>query len=117
MSETSFDDQAYEKEMNTISEMFPTAKFSICVSLDELNEVLSTEEHIVITCDHSCYCHDHNPRNNEYFVVRKAGNHITCKDAISAMILGGYDPKDCNHHFLEGFCKGNGIQFDACFGS
>jgi hypothetical protein len=116
MSESSYDAEAHEREMDTIHEMFPTAPFSVCIPLREFDNVLSTEEHIVIKCCHTCYCYDHNPRGNEYIVIKANGHNITVKDAIKALVDSGYDPA-CNHAFLEGFDKENGIQFEAAFGS
>lgn len=113
-----FDDEAYERNERIISAMFPRVKFSVCIDLEELDEVLSNEAQIVIKCSHNCYCYDRCPRPNDYIVVRGNGRPITVKDAIKRMEEEGYD-SDCNHQFLEGFWKRkpDSIEFEAWFGS
>jgi hypothetical protein len=109
---------SWEEEHAILHKTFPKAKFCVCLSLKELEHVLSTEPEIVLKCSHNCYCYDKHPRPSDYFFVKRKGNSILVKDAIQALQDAKYDPM-CNHTFLEGFekTKDSDIQFSVFFGS
>ena len=92
--------------------------FSNCISKEEQQEILSTNETIILRITHTCYCYDHNPRRPFFITVRKSPekSHITVRDAIDGIINSGYEA-DCNHSFLEGFDKISDVQFEPFFGS
>jgi hypothetical protein len=114
--EEEYDEEEDEREIKLIEEMFPDAKFTICIDSKELDDVISNKDTIVIMEKHTCYCYDDNPRNNDYIIVKNKGNGITNKDMINAMIENNYDPK-CNHRFLEMFSKVNDVTYEVWFGS
>lgn len=115
MSESSFDSKEYEEEMRIIDEMFPNCLFSICIDLDEMDDVISEEPQIIIQ-HNPCRGYCEMSGNREYIYVKNNGNGITNKDIIEAMIEAEFDPK-CNHFFLEGFHQINAITFSPMFGS
>jgi hypothetical protein len=78
--------------------MFPEASFTICLSLSELDEVLTNQKIIIIEVDFNCYCYDEYKRNTEYYVIE--GDHITNKYIIEQLIKHGLKI-ECDHHFLE----------------
>jgi len=126
MDEDGYDSEKYEKEMEIINNMFPDAKFSICIDLEDMEEVLSKEKEIVLKNTYCCFCYksDFNPlsmnttglskRPNDYFVIK--GDNLTYKYVIQELISQGFDPR-CDHSFLEGFQQTSDVQFDICLGS
>lgn len=115
MDDSSFNSEEYEEEMRIIDEMFPNCLFSICIDLDEMDEVISNEPQIIIQ-HNPCRGYCDMSGNREYIYVKNNGNGITNKDIIKAMIEAEFDPK-CNHIFLEGFDQINAITFSPMFGS
>lgn len=110
-----FDLEKWEEEQRIIDEMFPNCPFSICIDLDEMNQVVSNEPRIVIQCV-PCDIPCGRSGNRIYVYVNNNGNGITNKDMIKAMIDAGYHP-ECDHHFLEGFDKKSNITYEPFFGS
>ena len=99
--------EKYDYETEQLEKMFPNAKFTVCISLSELDDVLSFADKILIKVDNDC-CDDEYQRDIDWiFVQNKSGNGITKRDAIQSMIdYGVYN--ECGHRFLELFeetCK------------
>jgi hypothetical protein len=117
----------YVIDDGVIETMFPNSKFIICIELNNLNNILSSnKEKLIIKCEHNCYCYENNKRKSEYFIVngnnglhpsRLAGNNIiTVKDCIQSLVDNNYDT-ECNHIFLEGFNLITESQIEPFFGS
>jgi hypothetical protein len=111
------DDDSYdfEEEQQKMNEMFPNCKFSICIDIDEMNDIISEEPQIIIQCN-PCNGYCKKSGNRIYIYVYNNGNGITNKDMIQAMIDANYDP-DCNHIFLETWEQMNDVTFYPLFGS
>jgi hypothetical protein len=95
-------DYEYEKKQNLIDNMFPNANFTIAIDIDELDEIITNEENIIVKSIYNCYCYDNYPRNTEYFYIK--GKRITNKYILEELIRQNLI-LDCNHHFIEGFMK------------
>ena len=108
-------EEDYEKDIEEIEKMFPNAKFSVAIELEDLDDIVTDETDIVVKNTYDCYCHT-NKRNTEYFYI--SGKHITNKFIIYKLIEQGLD-LDCDHRFLEGFCKSkdSNCQFEISTGS
>ena len=108
--------EQYEYEMEQIELMFPDAKFSISIGLEELDDVITEQPHIVIKHAHKCYCYDEAPKQTEFYYI--SGDRITNKLVIEKLIEQGLE-LDCNHGFLEGFHKPrySDVQFEIVTGS
>jgi len=81
-------------------DLFPCAKFTICIPKSELNKVVAYESICLTHLDTCPVCHQHNyPVRRGYLVE----NHIiTYKTLIETLIINNFSPT-CNHIFLEGF--------------
>ena len=108
-------EEDYEKDIEEIEKMFPNAKFSVAIEIEELDNIVTDETYIVVKNTYDCYCYK-NKRNTEYFYI--SGKHITNKFIIYKLIKQGLD-LDCDHRFLEGFCKSkdSNCQFEIATGS
>ena len=113
---TEEDIKKMEEENDVVAAMFPDANFQVCIGLEELDEVVSNKDQVVVKTTHICYCYDSTHRNNGFYIVRNEGWGITTKMLIEGLIQDGFHP-ECNHCFLEGFDKVNDITFSPFFGS
>jgi hypothetical protein len=106
----------YEAECEQLELMFPDAKFTISMGIDELEDVITDQPHIVIKQSYDCYCHDEHPKGHNYFYI--SGEKMTMKFIIQELIKQGFE-LDCNHHFFEGLHKTvrSDVQFEICNGS
>jgi Na+-transporting NADH:ubiquinone oxidoreductase subunit NqrF len=110
-------DEQYDYENEQIEILFPDAKFTISMSLEDLDEVVTDQPHIVIKHAYNCYCYDEEEaKNTEFYYI--SGKNLTNKDIIESLIEQGLT-LECNHHFLEGFHKtaSSDVQFEICTGS
>ena len=109
-------EEQYEYEFEQIAKMFPNAKFTIAIDIEELDEVVTEQPEIIIKQEYSCYCYDDCKKNTEYIHI--SGAKITNKFIIDKLIEYGL-VLDCNHCFVEGFNKmQNSIcQFEIITGS
>ena len=114
-SESDFDEDKFNAEMEEINIQFPNASFSIGIALKEIDSVVINTDQVAIKCDFTCYCYDGNPRISEYFICKKEKN-ITNRDLINCLIENNFDT-NCNHHFLEGFEITSSGQVEPFFGS
>ena len=109
-------EEQYEYEMEQINEMFPHANFSICIDIEDLDEVVTNKSDIMIKNTYTCHCYDNCRKNTEYYHI--SGKHITNRYIINKLIEQGLN-LDCDHHFLEGFyqMKNSECQFEMVIGS
>lgn len=109
-------DEQYELEIEQIEQMFPNAKFTIAIDIEELDVVFTKQPAIVVKQTYNCYCYKDCNKKTEYFYI--SGKNITTKFIINQLIEQGLE-LDCNHHFLEGFekVKNSDCQFGICTGS
>lgn len=112
-------DEQYNYEQSLINNMFPTMKFSISIDYDDLDEVATERQNIVIKNTYSCYCYDNNPRNTDYFYISSKNTEgITYKFLIEELIKQDLC-LECNHCYLEGIMKSKDseCQFELIIGS
>ena len=109
-----FDEAQYNAGRDAIDAIWPSAKFTICIDFDDLDEVVdNTHSSILVICDQFW------SEDKEYVVVnrREGADSITNRDIINKMVEKGIDKTEEDHSFLEGFeNKCNNIYL-TCFGS
>jgi hypothetical protein len=108
------DDLIYEEEQRQINEIFGDTEFTISIALDELDELLTERNRVIIKSDYKCYCYDNEPRNTDYFII--CGDSITIKYVFLELKRQGLH-LECNHHFIEGFQKDSDVQYSFHLGS
>lgn len=108
--------EKYEREFEEIERMFPDAKFTISIDIEELDDLITDKQSIIIKHVYDCYCYENCNKKTEYFCVR--GEKLTQRYVIEQLIKKGLEI-ECNHIFLEGFhkTKGSECQFELIFGS
>ena len=117
MSDSEFDEAKFKAEIEEIHKQFPNARFSIDLSLDEIDSVVSNTDQLAIKCVFNCYCYSEAPRNSEFYICKNPkGKDITNRDLVECLIENKFAP-DCDHRFLEIFEVNNSSQVTAWFGS
>jgi hypothetical protein len=96
------DEQNYD-EIEKINNMFPNAMFTVAMDIEDLDDIVTNLNNIVITNTYDCYCYD-NRKEKKTDVYYIEGPNITNKFIINTLIEHGLS-LECNHRFLEGFCK------------
>ena len=99
----------YEAEYNKIEEMFPNAKFTVSIPIEDLDDVVSTEPVIIVKLDYTCYCYSKRPKEPVRFKIQCA--KMTNKNILKELINQNLTLK-CNHRFIEGFFKKTDTQYD-----
>jgi hypothetical protein len=109
-------EEEYEYEAEQIHNMFPNAQFTVAISIELMEELVTDKQSIIIKKSYFCYCYDNCKRKTDYFYIK--GQHMTYRYVIEQLIEKGLK-LDCNHCYLEGFCATNGsdCQFDIMVGS
>jgi len=109
-------EEQYEREIEEIEEMFPNAKFTIAINIEELDVIFTKQPAIVVKKSYNCYCYTGCNKPSEYFYI--SGKNITTKFIINQLIEQGLE-LNCNHHFIEGFekVKNSDCQFEIYAGS
>ncbi len=99
-------DEQIQLDYETILQMFPNAKFTIGIPLEELDNVVSNNKTIYIKSVHNCYCYDDRPKRKiDRFIIKSSKNvKITNKMVLCELIKQDF-VLDCHHHFVEGFYK------------
>ncbi len=100
--------------ISPIDDMFTDAPFTICLEIEELNDIVVNQNNSTIKISHDCYCYESNPRPTLYLSISTPHN-ITKKDVLEYLIDFEYNP-DCNHIFLETIEYNNGF-IELFFGS
>ena len=103
----------FENEFNLLNEMFPTAQFTISIDVDEIHDIISTENVIVIQESLYCYCNDMSTKSNLYTIKNMV---MTQKNVITELIRQGMT-RPCNHKFLTKINKRTDCYFDLWFDS
>jgi hypothetical protein len=114
-------DIEFDKEIEVIKSMFPTANFIISIPSTELNNIVSNDSIIIIKHKNDCYCYSEAPKQPNYIEVKRKPYEvgITFKNIIDTMIE--YDNThhiiDCDHNCIEGIEKISESQYEFYFGS
>lgn len=113
-----FDEEKYQAGQDELDRLFPDLGFSICIELDELDDVISTEYRIIMKDTRTCYCYDNCKESNTFIEIKNKNGQITYRDLFQELNNMKFQ-RSCNHRFFEGLqqCKNSNIQFEMCFGS
>jgi hypothetical protein len=113
-----FDEEKYNKEQDELDRLFPDLGFSICIELEELDDIISREDRIMMKDTRTCYCYDECKESSVFIEIKNINGQITYRDLFQKLNNIKFK-RSCNHHFFEGLqqCKNSNIQFEMCFGS
>ncbi len=107
-------EEQVEREFEILATMFPSRSITVCIDLEEINDLITTEKRMVVKQDFLCYCHQLRPRKTKFYVI--TGEQLTYKYVIQKLLKKGFRSY-CNHHFLEYFQKETEVQYGIGFGS
>ena len=107
-------EEEYQTEADAIDAMFPDAKFTVSIDIDELDVIVSTEPVIMIKNTYNCYCYNGCTKKTEWYSIR--GSSITNKYILNELIRQGLE-LECNHRYIEFFHKISECQFEIATGS
>lgn len=116
-NEQNFDEVKYENEQKIIDGLFPDCPFTISIDLDELYNVVSPKNRIMLIHNNmTCICCGDVPlyktkNQKSCGVWVNASNTeigVTNYDCLMALYLIRWEP-NCNHSFVESFDK---IRYD-----
>ena len=120
------EDDEYEKylrEHAILESLFPDVGFDVSVPLEDLDDIVSPFDHIIIKNVFNCYCYNENPKMTDYIDIKKKGGTITIRDVLNELNRIKYCC-ECNHSFFESVTpcidsSGNksSTQFEIFFGS
>ena len=116
-------DEEYQREQKIIDETFPDAKFPVCITPEEIDEVCC-DDRTDVMIRHKCECYywDNCPHLCPTHFIRVTNSQpITHRMVVNALIENGFNP-DCNHIFYEGVYKKNrgideSMEYELCMGS
>ena len=114
----------YECQQEEINRMFPNIDFTIAMTLEEIDEVVSPLDKIVVKQTFNCYCYDgesmsHAPIPKWFTIHCREDEKMTNRVIIRELANQGFS-LECNHRFLEGFersARGGECQFEPATGS
>jgi len=93
----------YERQCKLIDDMFPGAKFTISIDLNDLDNIVTDKKFIIIQQTFNCYCYDNMNTKNKLYTVKCLENEsLTNEYIINELIKQGLKV-NCNHIFLESF--------------
>lgn len=92
-------EEYYDYQSEQIDKMFPDAKFTIAIPLEEMDDVITDKIKIKIKYEYFCYCYRDNPKKTTYINLK--GDKITNRYVLEELIKKKFNIK-CNHHFIEG---------------
>ena len=90
---------------------FKGAMFSIAIEDSELDDILTTQDQIMIKQDFDCYCF-HKKREPRYFHIKRQGSKSLTNRCVIHQLIEQKMVLECNHVFLEGFIKKTDCQFE-----
>jgi hypothetical protein len=93
--------------------LFPKAKFTVCIESRELDTTVLHEKKVAIKCKFGCSCYTF-PRKTEFYICTNKKNKITNRDLIKCLIDNNFD-SSCSHFFLEEFIINTSSQVTAYF--
>jgi hypothetical protein len=111
-----FDEKKYQEEQDELDRLFPDVGFCICIKLDELDDVISTESRIMIKDTRTCYCYDDCKESNIFIEIKNINGQITYRDLLQKLNDMKYQ-RPCNHDCFEGLSQNSNIQYEMFFGS
>ena len=109
--ETEF--RLFEFKQQLIDELFPSAKFDICLDFDKLNDTITKKKEITLLQTFDCYCFDNcYPKPDKKFIITSK-KPMTNRYIINELIKQDF-ALECNHTFLESLkVNGNNLEYFA----
>ena len=105
-------EEEYENEFEKLEEMFPDASFTVSIPIEDIDDVVSTENIIMVKCSYKCCCYSTCPKVSEWFNIRcPTDDKITNRTILNELMKQNLK-LECNHQFIEGFDQITDIQFD-----
>ena len=112
------------KQQEEVNKIFPYVEFTIDMTLDQIDEVVSPLDKIIVKQTFDCYCYEDDSASKspipKWFTIHcKNDEKMTNRVIIRGLAMQGFS-LDCNHRFLEGFArssKGGDCQFEPVLGS
>ena len=94
-------DNMYELQFKIMDELFPNAKFDICIPMNELYKVFSVKKDVPLTLTQTfeCGCYVNSPRPTKNYII-KYNNHMTRRYIINELIKQDFT-LECDHCYLE----------------
>lgn len=89
----------FEFKMKIIDELFPNARFDICIDFNDLHKVVTTKKKVTLIQTFDCYCYESCPRSIKTFII-KSNKPMTIRYIINELIKQDFE-LDCNHRCLE----------------
>ena len=74
----------YEFELEQIEKMFPDAKFTIVIPLEEMDDVITDKTKIKLKYEYNCHCYRDNPKKTTYIKIQ--GDKITNRYVLEELI-------------------------------
>jgi len=84
----------------------------IVVSINELDEIITQKDFIVIRETFTCYCYGQSIKAKYYLIQHQ----ITHRNILAELMKQRFK-KRCNHIFYEGLNKINDHFYEICWGS
>ena len=105
--EDEYDSEELEEEFETLSDMFPNAKFIVALRLSELDDVVSEATEINIVFNRNCYCFDCSrwANTSKIFRIKSKNNCKMTNGYILKRLEKLRFSPNCNHIFVESFDK------------
>lgn len=100
-------DRIFEFHHKIVNKLFPNAKFSMCLELKELDEVVTKRKKIKFIQTFNCCCYGVNQKKEKTFII-KSKEPMTRRYIINELIKQDFTI-DCDHIFLEHIEVKNGI--------
>ena len=105
-------EEEYEKEFKELDEMFPNANFTVSIPIEDIDDIVSTENVIMVKCSYNCHCYSACPKVPNWFNIRcPTDGKITNRTILNELVKQNLN-LECNHQFIEGFDQLTDIQFD-----
>lgn len=110
------EDEYFEIDQAYLEEHFGRPYFDIAIPIDELDDLVSDKNEIVVKNTYDDDDDGGGYRPTDYFIIR--GTRITNRVIINELIRKEFNP-NCNYRFLEGFrkCNMSSIEYECIMGS
>jgi len=93
------DFRIYEFQQKIIDELFPNAKFSMCIDFNDLHKVITRKKEVTLFQTFNCWHYESYPRMDKTFII-KSNKPMTYRYIINELIKQDFS-LDCEHRFLE----------------
>ena len=109
------DFRIFEFKQKIIEELFPNAKFQICIDFDKLNDIITKKKKIKLVQNFNCYCYEKCYSKPVKTFIITSKTPMTYRYVINELIKQDFS-LECNHIFLESLVV-NGDKLEYFTGS